>query len=163
MDSIIFVTLFYKGVSTSIDTSRNLLYTSFTSYCSLVVLCMTSSHSSMSLLYSACSASLSAFTLANSIEVKFACNWISCVTLVCKLYNTFMGNCDNTKSIWLNSCMFSCIYVMGNSMAPTDIFMIQFFVDVGGGCDVVGQDSILFIVLSICSYYVLWDGIILVD
>jgi hypothetical protein len=51
-----------------------LLYSSCIACCILVVFCTTSSHSSMTLLYSTCSALFSAFTLANSIDVDFMCN-----------------------------------------------------------------------------------------
>jgi len=54
MVSLIFVTFSYKGLSYSICTSRMFLYTTRTSYCNLVVLCVASSHSSMSLFYSTC-------------------------------------------------------------------------------------------------------------
>jgi hypothetical protein len=109
------------------------LYTSCTVCCDLVVFCASSSHSSMSLPYFACGTSLSAVTLANSIEVDYARNWISCVTLVCKLCSTFTGNCDNTKSMWLNACAHSCIYVVGNSMASDNIFMIHLSTNVDNG------------------------------
>jgi hypothetical protein len=99
MASLIFVTFSSKGLSYSICTYGILLYTSFTSSCSLSLFCVASSHSSMSLFYSMWSASFPIVTLKNSIEIDYVCNSISFVTLVCKLCSTFNGNCDNTKSI----------------------------------------------------------------
>jgi hypothetical protein len=122
----------------------------------------TSCRSSMILLYSACSASLSATTLTNSIEFDYVCNWISYVTLVCKLCSMFNNNCDNTKSIWVNFCTCSCIYDVGNSIAHVDFFMIRCSIVVDG-CDVVGHDSVVFVVLSVCSFFIVQTGIILVD
>jgi len=163
MASLIFVTWSSKGVSASISTSRILLYTSFTSYFNLFVLCVASSRSSMSLLYFLCSASLSTVTLTNSIVVNYACNWISCVTLVCKICSTFNGNCDNTKSIWLNACAHSCIYVVGNFMASIDIFIIWDFVDVDNGWDVVSRDSLVFVLIYVCLSFFVRTGTIFVD
>jgi len=47
-------------------------------------------------------------------------------------------------------------------MALADIFMIFHFVDVGGGFDVFGHDSIFFVVLFVYSSSIVLDSAILV-
>jgi len=162
MAPLIFVTCSSKGVSTSMYTYGMLLYTSCTTCLNLSIFCVALSHSNMIFLYSICIIALSSVTLTNSVAVDSAWNWISCVALFYNLCSTFNSICDNTNSMWLNSCTLSYIYVIGNSIDLVDIFMIRCYVDVDDGWDVIDRDSIVFVVLSICYSFVVHTGAILV-
>jgi hypothetical protein len=61
----------------------------------------------------------------------------------------------------LNSCVCSCISIVENYNAYADNFITWFSSDVEGGCDVVGYDLVVCVVLLVCSYSPILNGAII--